>query len=161
MDGVMGAMGPVKAGSTVGVTATWIASVVVFRLHPGLSALAAATILIVFRTAKEAELSYDNNIVGLHDLAMFKRETGDHEAREKGEVVLHVVADRKSEPCRARPGSHQTTRTTSALSTNFRGTRRGKAGSIGGNPSPPTFPADRGAFSSGRKGRVRRRRAKP
>ena len=48
----------------------------------------------VFRTAQEAELSYDNRIVGLHDLAMFKRERGDHVFTTVGRILFNDRIER-------------------------------------------------------------------
>ena len=48
----------------------------------------------VFRTAQEAELSYDNKIVGLHDLAMFKRESGDHVFTTVGRILFNDRIER-------------------------------------------------------------------
>jgi DNA-directed RNA polymerase subunit beta' len=48
----------------------------------------------VFRTAQEAELSYDNNIVRLHDLAMFKREAGDHVFTTVGRILFNDRIER-------------------------------------------------------------------
>jgi DNA-directed RNA polymerase subunit beta' len=48
----------------------------------------------VFRTAQEAELSYDNNIVGLHDLAMFKRVAGDHVFTTVGRILFNDRIER-------------------------------------------------------------------
>jgi DNA-directed RNA polymerase subunit beta' len=48
----------------------------------------------VFRTAQEAELSYDNSIVRLHDLAMFKRESGDHVFTTVGRILFNDRIER-------------------------------------------------------------------
>jgi DNA-directed RNA polymerase subunit beta' len=48
----------------------------------------------VFRTAQEAELSYDNGIVRLHDLAMFKRERGDHVFTTVGRILFNDRIER-------------------------------------------------------------------
>ena len=48
----------------------------------------------VFRTAQEAELSYDNRIVQLHDRAMFKRQTGDHVFTTVGRILFNDRIER-------------------------------------------------------------------
>ena len=48
----------------------------------------------VFRTAQEAELSYDNSNVGLQDLAMFRRETGDHVITTVGRILFNDRIER-------------------------------------------------------------------
>jgi DNA-directed RNA polymerase subunit beta' len=51
----------------------------------------------VFRTAQEAELSYDNQNVRLHDLAMFRREKGDHIFTTVGRILFNEKIDRALE----------------------------------------------------------------
>ncbi len=48
----------------------------------------------VFRTAQEAELSYDNRNVRLHDLTMFRRETGDHVFTTVGRILFNDRIER-------------------------------------------------------------------
>jgi len=48
----------------------------------------------VFRTAQEAELSYDNQNVGLHDLAMYRREKGDHILTTVGRILFNEKIER-------------------------------------------------------------------
>jgi DNA-directed RNA polymerase subunit beta' len=51
----------------------------------------------VFRTAQEAELSYDNRSVRLHDLAMFRREKGDHIFTTVGRIIFNDRIERALE----------------------------------------------------------------
>jgi DNA-directed RNA polymerase subunit beta' len=62
----------------------------------------------VFRTAQEAELSYDNQNVGLHDLAMFRREKGDHLLTTVGRILFNEKIDRALEQTMEEytPGDH-------------------------------------------------------
>jgi DNA-directed RNA polymerase subunit beta' len=48
----------------------------------------------VFRTAQEAELSYDNQNVGLHDLSMYRREKGDHVLTTVGRILFNDKIER-------------------------------------------------------------------
>jgi DNA-directed RNA polymerase subunit beta' len=48
----------------------------------------------VFRTAQEAELSYDNHNVGLHDLAMYRRITNDHVFTTVGRILFNDRIER-------------------------------------------------------------------
>ncbi len=51
----------------------------------------------VFRTAQEAELSYDNRNVGLHDLAMYRRVRGDHIFTTVGRILFNDRIERALE----------------------------------------------------------------
>jgi DNA-directed RNA polymerase subunit beta' len=48
----------------------------------------------VFRTAQEAELSYDNQNVRLHDLAMYRRETDNHIFTTVGRILFNDRIER-------------------------------------------------------------------